>query len=42
MKFNDNCLAGYRCPECGAKWQDLYKLTGLGNFPDRDFTKGDR
>ena len=30
------------CDECGAEWQDRYKLVGLGNFPDHDFTKGDR
>jgi len=28
-----------RCNECGGTWQDLFQLTGLGNFPDRDFVE---
>lgn len=32
-----NAWQEVRCIRCNATWQDLFKLVGLGNYPDNDF-----
>lgn len=34
-----NAWQDVRCNKCGGTWQDLFKLVGVGNYPDRDFVE---